>query len=195
MQLRPAPRKYMLIVHLIFSIGWLGAIATFLALAIGGVVSENTGQVRSFYIALEPVSCYVILPLSIGAFVSGVILSLGTPWGLFRYYWIVIKLLSTTVGTSLLLLHIKYIHQLAALAADHIILKDESRPLRIQLLRDGAGALILLIALTVLSVVKPWGKVEVNSMSRTWRYILFGLTLLLAFILILHLAGGGHHAH
>jgi hypothetical protein len=55
--------------------------------------------------------------------------------------------------------------------------------------------LILLIALTVLSVVKPWGKVEVNSMSRTWRYILFGLTLLLAFILILHLAGGGHHAH
>ncbi|HVU96866.1 MAG TPA: hypothetical protein VHE34_16670 [Puia sp.] len=56
MPLSLASRKYMLILHLIFSVGWFGAVTAFFALAIAGVTGYDSQQVRSFYIALEPIT-------------------------------------------------------------------------------------------------------------------------------------------
>jgi hypothetical protein len=47
----------------------------------------------------------VIVPLSLAALLTGVVQSLGTPWGLFRHRWIVAKLALTVVATVLLLVH------------------------------------------------------------------------------------------
>ncbi len=46
----PFFRKLGLTTHIIFSVGWLGAVAGFLILAIAGLVSENVLTVRSSYI-------------------------------------------------------------------------------------------------------------------------------------------------
>jgi hypothetical protein len=46
-------RKFALTTHVTSSVGWLGAVGAFLALAIAGVGSENAQIVRSAYLAMH----------------------------------------------------------------------------------------------------------------------------------------------
>ena len=195
MQMSPASRKYMLILHLVCSIGWLGAVAAFLTLAAMALKSNDSQQVASFYIAMRPIGWYIIVPLSVGALVSGVIQSLGTPLGLFRYYWVVVKLLLTAIGTGLLLLHMKYIRQLATTDVANSILKGEFRALRIRVFSEAGGALLLLVFLTAISVIKPWGKIRAIPSNITWKYLLVGLILLASVFAIYHMTSGDMHMH
>jgi hypothetical protein len=47
-----------------------------------------------------------------------VVQSLGTPWGLFRHYWVVFKLLITAFATIILLIYLGTFRHMAAVAAD-----------------------------------------------------------------------------
>jgi hypothetical protein len=80
----PAVRKLNLTAHLITSIGWLGAVASFLALSIVGLTSRDAESVGGAYVAMNVIGAFVIVPLSVAAMFTGLLQSLGTEWGLFR---------------------------------------------------------------------------------------------------------------
>ena len=98
-------RKVMLTAHVTFSVGWLGADAAFLALAIVGMTSQSVQIVRAAYLATELIGLFVIVPFSFAALLTGLTLALGTPWGLFRHYWILVKFLLTIGAITVLLVH------------------------------------------------------------------------------------------
>src|SRR5215212_7835928 len=110
-------RKIALTTHITSSVGWLGSVAAFLALAIAGVTSGNAQTVRAAYLAMHLTTWFVIVPLSLASLLTGLVDSLGTPWGLFRHYWVVTKLLLTTLATIVLLVHTQPIDRVAAMAA------------------------------------------------------------------------------
>ena len=150
-------RKFVLTAHVTFAVGWLGAVAGFLALAIAGLTSEDAQMVRAAYLAMELTARFVIVPLSFAPLLTGPVLSLGTPWGLFRHYWILAKLLITILSTIILLVHMQPISYMAGAAAETTLSSDDLREPRIQLVvAAGAGLLALLVA-TTLSVYKPRG--------------------------------------
>ena len=62
-------------------------------------------MVRGAYLSMNLIGLYVIVPLSLAALLTGLVQSLGTDWGLFRYYWILAKFLLTIGATILLMLH------------------------------------------------------------------------------------------
>ena len=97
----------------------------------------------------------VIVPLCIASFATGLVESLATPWGLFRHYWVVAKLVLTLLVTVVLMAHTRPIGVLA-LAAVHGRLRDVP-DLRVQLLVDATAALFVLLVATVLAVYKPRG--------------------------------------
>jgi hypothetical protein len=99
----PSFRKLFLTAHITFSVGWLGAVAAFLALVIAGLTSRDVHMVRAAYSAMELTARFVIVPLAFASLLSGLIQSLGTPWGLFRHYWVLVKLLLTIFATIVLL--------------------------------------------------------------------------------------------
>jgi hypothetical protein len=78
--------------HVVSSVGWLGAVAAFLALSIAGLHAQGSETMRASYLAMQMITWTVIVPLSGASLTSGVIQSLGTQWGLFRHYWVVAKL-------------------------------------------------------------------------------------------------------
>jgi hypothetical protein len=98
-------RKFALTVHVSSSVGWLGAVGSFLALAIAGLISQDAQFVRAGYLAMEFTTWFVIVPLSLASLLSGLVQGLGTPWGLFRHYWVLAKLLLTVLATIILLVH------------------------------------------------------------------------------------------
>lgn len=204
--LSPFFRKVSLIAHITFSVGWFGAVAAFLAIAIVGLISQEPLLVRSAYIAMEVVVWFIIVPACLGALITGLIQSFGTNWGLFKHYWVFVKLILTLVSTIVLFLHMQPISYLADIAYKADITPFELRGLRIQLIADAGAALLVLLVITTISVFKPWGRTNFGPGSqkktavefyskKSWKlYVMLGLIgfVILLFI-IMHLNGGMRH--
>ncbi len=219
MTMTPSVRKLALTAHVTSSVGWLGAVAAFLALAVAGVTSEDAGTVRASYLAMDLVGWFVIVPCSLAALVTGLVQSLGTQWGLFRHYWVLVKFLLTIAATILLLLHMGPVGRAAALASERVLSPADLGGLRIRLVGDAGLALLVLLVNTTLSVYKPWGitahgrrrlrnaastprspaETQVHNPStliRPWGwYVLLAIGALIFLFVAVHLAGGGLAQH
>ena len=154
----PFFRKFALTTHVTSSVGLLGAIAAFLALAVTGVISQDDQLVRATYLAMELIARFVIVPLAFASLLTGLIQSLGTTWGLFRHYWVLVKLLLTVFATIVLLFKMELIGYAALLAAETTLPSAELRAAGIQLVVHAAGGLLVLLVPMVLSVYKPQGR-------------------------------------
>ena len=157
MTMTPPLRKLMLTVHVTASVGWAGALAVFLALAVASLVSRDEPTVRAMSLALGITAWFVILPLSIISLTTGLVQAMGTSWGLFRDYWILFKLLLTTVATAVLLLKLQPISYLAARATESAFSPAELVGLRTSLTAHAAGGLGILLVVAVLAIYKPVG--------------------------------------
>ncbi|MFZ3495874.1 hypothetical protein ACODT5_22085 [Streptomyces sp. 5.8] len=154
----PRGRKLALTAHVTVSVGWLGAVAAFLALAVAGLAGKDAQTARSAYLAMDVTGWYVIVPLAAASLLTGMISALGTTWGLLRHYWVVVKLVITVLATVALLVHMGPVSYVAGLAAGPDWSAGEHAGLGAQLvIQSGAAVLVLLVA-TALSVYKPQGR-------------------------------------
>lgn len=160
MTMTPRMRKFALTTHVTSSIGWFGAVATFVALAIAGMISQDAQMLRAAYLAMELTTWFVIVPLAFISLLSGVVTSLGTNWGLFRYYWVLLKLLITVLATIVLLVHLQPIDLLAGAAAKTTVFSADLQSLQLLMVTASSAALVVLIVLAVLSVYKPRGMTQ-----------------------------------
>ena len=155
MTMSPRLRKFALTTHITTTVGWLGAVVVFLALAVVGLTGQDAQTVRGAYLVMEPTAWFVLVPLAFASLLTGIVQSLGTKWGLFRHYWVLFKLLITVFATMVLLIYIETLSLMADLAADPSsdlgVVRDDS-PLVHTVL-----ALLLLLVATALAVFKPRG--------------------------------------
>ena len=155
MNMSPSLRKFALIAHVTSTVGWLGAIVSFLALAIAALTSQDVQVVRGTYLAMQLTGWYVLVPLCVASLATGLVMSLGTSWGLFRHYWVLVKFVITILAAIILFMYTQTLDQLAALARDTSLpidaLKNPS-----PVLHSGLAVLALLVN-TTLSVYKPKG--------------------------------------
>jgi hypothetical protein len=145
-------RKVVLTTHVTTSVGWLGAVVAYIALDVATVTSQDVATVRGAYVAMELTVRYAIVPLALASVLIGIINALGTSWGLFRHYWVLVKLLLTVVATIVLLQEVRSVSYLADLAVS----STDPRGLSNTLVHSGGGLLVLLTT-AVLSVFKPRG--------------------------------------
>ncbi|MDX3525906.1 hypothetical protein P1P75_05525 [Streptomyces sp. ID05-39B] len=157
MAMPPPLRKVALTAHVAFSVGWLGAVAGFLALAIAGLTSSDAQVVRGAYVAMEVIGWFVLVPFSLASLLTGLIQALGTTWGLVRHYWVLFKFLISVVATVLLLVHMEVAGHVADAAAASSLSGGDLKGMRIQLLADAGAALLVLLVAVALSVYKPRG--------------------------------------
>ncbi len=158
MTARPRLRRFLLTAHIISSVGWLGAVAVFLALSVVGLTSQDAQVVRGVYLAMEPTGWSVLVPLSLASLLTGLVQSLGTRWGLFRHWWILMKLLINVVAGIVLLLYMQTLGYLADLAAETGLSGGDLSAVRSPSpLLHAAVGMLLLLAAAALSVYKPRG--------------------------------------
>ena len=155
--LTPGLRRFALTAHVASSVGWLGAVAAFLCLAVAGLTTPDPRMVRAAYLAMELTAWFVIVPLSVASPLTGLIQSLGTTWGLFRHYWVLAKFVITIPASVFLLLHMQVVHRVAVVAAETTMPHAALRGTRLQLAVDAGAALLALLITTTLSVYKPAG--------------------------------------
>ena len=211
----PGQRKLTITAHVAFSVGWLGAVAAFLVLSIAGVTSHDADVVRGAYLSMDLISRFVIIPMCFAALATGLLQALGTPWGLFRYYWILMKFGLAIFATIALLIHQFAVMAVAAKrvsgAAAETLFSSDLVSLKTELVRAPTLAILLLLVAATLGVYKPWGltrygrrkqqerrKVQQQPDSETplGVKVFFAVigVLVLVFV-VLHLTGHGFEAH
>lgn len=218
MAFAPALRRFTFTTHVTSSVGWIGAVLVFLALAAIGLTSQDERTVRGAYLVMAPAAWFVLVPLAHASLLSGIALSLGTPWGLIRHYWVALKLAITLFSTVILLIYMGTFRQMASLAADPVmelgLVRNPSPVLHASL------ALMLLTVATVLAIYKPFGLTPYGSRqqmfarstarglvasavedvegskSRGWEYLIWVVVLaLLGLVILSHLLDSGAHGH
>ena len=154
----PGLRKFALTAHITFSVGWIGAVVGFLALVIAAITREDAQTLRAVWIAMELTGWFAIVPLALASLLTGLVMSLGTRWGLFRHYWVLVSFTLTILATLVLLSNMQTVSFFAGLAAEtNSADVDELRSgLWGELLHAGAGLLVLIVV-QVLNVYKPRG--------------------------------------
>jgi hypothetical protein len=153
----PSLRKLALTAHVIFSVGWLGAVGSSLALSVAGLTSQDAQVVRGAYLTMELTGRFVLVPLSLASLLTGLLQALGTRWGLFRHYWILVKFVMNVFATIVLLLYLQTLSYLAGAAAEASSSGDISGLRSPSPVVHAGAALLLLLVATTLSVYKPRG--------------------------------------
>ena len=156
MNMKPRLRKFALAAHITLAVGWIGAVAGYIALDVAAATSQDAQTLRAAYLAMELIAWYVIVPLAFASLLTGFVMSLGTKWGLFRHYWVLISLLLTIIATIVLLVETQTISYFAEIAADPTRSSDDLRALGSTLVHSVGGIVVLLVIL-VLNVYKPRG--------------------------------------
>ncbi|MEU1264631.1 DUF2269 family protein [Streptomyces cellulosae] len=149
---RPA-RRALLVVHVVASAGWLGLSAGLLAL---GLAANTTGSAATLEAAVRSMQLFadwLLLPIALLTLVSGLVLALGTPWGLARHRWVWTKFwltLATTTATAFALR--PGVNEAVAAVSAGLALPDGE-----DVLMGPVVSLSAYVFMTVISVLKPWG--------------------------------------
>jgi hypothetical protein len=151
MLLSPALRRLALTLHVVASVAFPGAVACFFALALVGLKTDPA-TAQALYRAMDLMTWLVIVPLCFASLVSGLTSSLGTPWGVFRYWWVIVKLVVTVFSTFVLLLHLRPIRLVAENLPSAATVETQ-----VQLAAAAGLALVALVFMTALSIYKPRG--------------------------------------
>ena len=200
-------RRLMLTAHIASSVGAMGAVAAFLALALVGLGGGEPQAAASAYQAMEVIAWVVILPLVVASLITGLVQSLGSEWGVFRHYWVVAKLGINVLAAGILLLHMRPIGILARAAESHASIDGNLSKVQVQLAVNAAAAILVLMVATALSIYKPRGLTPfgarigrggaaVVNATPTWvKAVGLVIACTVLTIVILHLTGRGLGSH
>ena len=148
---RPA-RRALLIVHITSSVSWLGITLGLLALGVTANTSGSAEVAEASYRSMKMFTDWLVPPLALTTFFSGLVLSLGTPWGLLQHRWVFTKFCTTLITLTLAIFVSRpEISHAAATAISGEPTKDAD------LIIAPSVALSTYVFLTVISVLKPWG--------------------------------------
>lgn len=143
-------RTALLTFHVVMSVGWVWLLGALVALEVVGLVTGNPTKRVGVATAMAAMAVWALIPVVFCSVVSGLVLALATPWGLVRHWWVLAKCVIAVAltATGLLLLLPRLSQSIAG----------SGEPVGMQTLVARSVALVLLLAATGVSVVKPWGK-------------------------------------
>ncbi len=142
-------RTFVRAAHVTAAAGWLGLVVAMVVLAVSAATTGEATLVAAAYGFMARIGGAIIPGFAIATLLTGVVLSVATPWGLIRHYWVVVKIVLTIVViVTGVRVTGRWLDQ--ALAG--------GGPAGWALVAGSAVHLLMLAAATVISVDKPWGK-------------------------------------
>src|SRR5215216_1917998 len=153
-------RKGVLVVHIVSAGAWIGIDVVMAVIVFTALLADDDSTKALCYRALELFAVWPLLTTGLICLASGIVLGLGTKYGLVRYWWVAIKLVLNIVLTALVLVALRPAvteaaeqgRQFAAGAPASVAVGDLIFP-------PIVSPTALLIAV-VLAVFKPWGRIR-----------------------------------
>lgn len=157
-QLSGRPRKVVRATHIAVSAGWLGLVVAMLTLGVSAATADDPRFALACYAMMDRIGGAVIPFFAVATLVTGIVLSVATPWRLLHHWWVIAKLILAVavIGTGVALTG-DWVQQAVAQAARAP--GANGGLLAAWLVVVGSVVhLLFLWAATTISVDKPWGK-------------------------------------
>jgi hypothetical protein len=159
-------RKGVLVVHIVSAGAWLGIDVVLGLLVFTSIGTADPGTRALCYQALELFAVWPLFTMGAVCLASGVVLGLGSRYGLVKYWWVAVKLALNLVLTILVLVALRTgVRELAEvgrqLAAGERMVAGPGDMVFPPIVSTTA----LLVAM-VLSVFKPWGRIRGRRAAR-----------------------------
>lgn len=150
---RPA-RQWLLMIHVVCSVGWLGAGAANLVLSVTAVATDQVILRHACYLLIERLDYALVIPLAFSSLITGVVISVATKWGLLRHWWVLVKLVLTIVVIlfSTFGVGVFVERNIAATTANPLV----PSPLGPALVVGAVLNLVAFLFMTRISISKPW---------------------------------------
>ncbi len=153
-------RRTTLVVHVVSAGAWIGIDVIVAVLVLTGWFSDDV-EVRS--LAYQALATFVVWPMLVAgllSLVSGLVLGLGTKWGLVRYWWVAVKLVLNLVLCTLIVLVLQPgMDEVGDYGKDLLTGSPDSTAVS-TLFFPPAVSLTTLTLAVVLAVFKPWGRIR-----------------------------------
>src|SRR3954451_2137007 len=162
LRLSPRTRRLVLTAHVISSVALVGSSAGVLILALSAAATDQTVAAHALYTAMRTAVFAVAVPLSFVALGTGIVLGLGTKWGVLRHRWVVAKLgmLVVIILTGALVVRPSMDHVTAATSAPAPAAKPDLGSWQWQPVVAAASNIVLAMAAVVLAIFKPGGRLR-----------------------------------
>jgi hypothetical protein len=151
-------RKAVLVIHIVAAGVWIGVDVIVAVLVLVGRFG-GTVELRS--LAYQSLATFVVWPMLTAGLLSlatGLLLGIGTTWGLLRYWWVTVKLVLNIVLCTLILLVLQPgMDDVAGYGRD-LLTGTADQSTVSTLFFPPAVSLTTLVFATVLAVFKPWGR-------------------------------------
>ena len=152
-------RKAVLVAHLLAVGAWIGIDVIVAVLVTTAWVSDDPGTAGLAYRALSEFAVMPMLVSALASLVTGIVLGLGTSWGLVRYWWVAVKLGLNVAMCGLIAFVLRPGVDEVRLAGEQLQ-GGSAVALDPSMFFPPAVSLSALTLATVLSVAKPWGRIR-----------------------------------
>ncbi|MFE1479556.1 DUF2269 domain-containing protein [Streptomyces fimicarius] len=140
-------RRGVLVAHVAVSVSWLGLTVGLLTLGLTAFLTGDPATASAATRAMKVFGDWLVVPVALLSLVSGLVLALGTPWGLARHRWVWIKFWLTLITTGLSIFSLR--PGIDAAVADEVV--------DINLVIAPSVATATYLFITAISVLKPRG--------------------------------------
>ena len=155
-RLSPGARKLTLTAHVAAGVGWLGVHVVLVLLAALGLTTGDDTVLDAVYLTAGEI-VWLVFPFAAISLLTGVVLAVGTAWGLFRHAWVTAKLI---INVAMLAVSGAVLSRFVGEAADRARDGADVGDLGPRILVGSTAGSVLLVVATALSVYRPRGRVR-----------------------------------
>ncbi|MEQ4482139.1 hypothetical protein [Cohnella silvisoli] len=157
-------RRVLLTLHLLFVAILFGVHVVLITVSLTAAVTSDESVLKACYTVMHLLAATSIRASTIGTVVTGILLSVFTSWGLFRFYWIIAKEILTLLCMVIGLVGIYDWTLKGVRVTDSFGMLARSSPdftaNQAFLFTGVVLQLLSMVAMYAISVWKPWGKVS-----------------------------------
>jgi hypothetical protein len=163
-RLSPRLRKWIVAAHTLVGVGWFGVTVAKLVLDVVAATTSDLSVARASFVFASAFDGAVFPPVSLATLITGIVLAVGTAWGLVRHWWIVVKL-ALTVGAI-----VTGVAFVGAWTEQGLVAPDaELGAVSLRLIAWASVHALMLAAATIISVLKPWGRIRPGHQATVRR--------------------------
>jgi hypothetical protein len=152
-------RKFVLLSHVLSSVSWIGVDLVMGVLSFRGLTTDDPQTLATAYGGLAMFCVPLLLTLGLLSLGTGVVLGLGTRFGLLRHWWVVTKLVIALVLCALVLVALRpaLVEAATQTAVVDGTLADRLSVVRRDMIFPPIVSTSALLFASWLAVYKPWG--------------------------------------
>jgi uncharacterized membrane protein len=163
-RLKIKQKQWLVILHVLSVVSWFGGANVMLIFGLPLLYAENGQQLYYTLVDLHLIDATLIRYPALAVLLTGILLSIWTQWGLFKHYWVLLKLILTLLIIIIGIFYLSdWLHILKEMGQQHGLLSFQLPVFQDAGIHLLIGTIVNIVAMTFMTIItylKPFGKIK-----------------------------------